>query len=223
MKRVLSAFCCICMILSLCAPSAAISASDASQHYVSLESFFNQLFTSSTSLYDSNGNDRTSAFLTTYGSLFRQADYEALYSALEDEGIVTIHTISIENPPQNGGRFIAYPTYEKTVWHRIVQDGFPFDQKSWLFGVTASGSFTHHESQGVIVSFPNPTISVSYSGLGTMFSGSLDSMSLTTPVISGNSASFSVTTTHSVSFTIENIPGSLGPFTNVSDFLIEGA
>ncbi|MCI9327963.1 MAG: hypothetical protein HFJ00_17440 [Lachnospiraceae bacterium] len=77
-----------------------------------------------------------------------------------------------------------------------------------------------------IIDFPSPTINVSFSDLGALFSGSLDSIRTTKPAINSNktSASFTVTTTHTVSCPIPGVDyatGTLGPFTNVSNFTIE--
>ncbi|MSS38672.1 hypothetical protein [Clostridium porci] len=79
---------------------------------------------------------------------------------------------------------------------------------------------------GKIIGFPSPIINVSFSDLGALFSGSLDSIRTTQPSISSNKtfASCSVTTTHTVSCPIpvvDYITGTLEPSTSVSKFTIE--
>lgn len=184
----------------------------------------NQLFAGNGEVYTIDGTEVTNNFVSKYNSAYQSKDYASILSGCYKDDISRIHARKIAEPTY-ATRAVLQLTYEESVAHLIRQSGFPYDGKSWYLVITASGSYGYQDTTGQIISFPSPTIRASFSDLGALFSGSLDSMKTTAPSINSSktAASFKVTTTHTVSCPIpgvDYVTGTLGPFTNVSDFTI---
>lgn len=179
------------------------------------------LFAGNGEVYSSDGVDITQSFVLEYGTAYSSNDYATILRACYSSDVSQIRTHSKGVPT----RAIMDIPYEERVVHFITQNGFPYDGKSWYFMVTASGTYAYNDGYQYIQNFPAPTISVSYHDLGALFSGSLTSMSVTSPAFNSSktSVSFTVTTTHTVSCPIpgsDYLTGTLGPFTNRSNFTI---
>lgn len=224
----------IAVVMAVCASSTALAAPSEKTDTVLPDADFikvcDQLFTGNGELYNISGMNVTDGFIEKYSVAYESKDYETILRACFQEEISQIygHVYEYNNIEiQNAARTILNLTYEENAVHLIQQKGFPYDGKSWYITVKASGVYTYQDSYGgYIVDFPAPTISVSFNGLGALFTGSWDSITTTTPVINSSktAASFEVTTTHTVSCPIpgsDYITGTLGPFTNVSNFTIK--
>ncbi len=189
------------------------------------------LFSGNGQAFNQNDENVTHIFCNTYIDAYTNRDYATILDSFFKENVYYIQTHKESVQPreesvyQVAPRLVMTKSYEDSKVHLVRQSGFPYDGKSWYFIVTATGSFTYNDSTFQISSFPNPTISVSFSDLGAAFTGNLESMTTTTPQLnsSRSSASFTVTTKHTVSCPIpgvDYVTGTLGPFTNVSNFTI---
>lgn len=185
------------------------------------------LFSGSGKIYTHNGEDVTQLFCTTYMSTYKVGDYVAIRDACRAENISYIKTYR-ENTLAMP-RLSMTKSYEESELYLVENKEFPYKGKTWYFEVKATGSFTYNDGNFQISSFPNPTIEVAYYDTGSLFAGSLTSMTTTTPRLnsSKNSASFTVTTKHTMSCPIPDVSGgtapvtgTLGPFTYVSNFTI---
>ena len=209
MKKLFAMFLTLCLIFSFSTTAFASSVDEREVPVASADfkRVCDQVFEGKGEVYNANGIDITNSFLTRYNAIYQSGNYDAILSGCFKEGVL-------------------HPQYEESVVHLVKQNGFPYDGKSWYLVVTATGSYGYQDSTNEIIDFPSPTINVSFSDLGALFSGSLDSIRTTKPAINSNktSASFTVTTTHTVSCPIpgvDYVTGTLGPFTNVSNFTIE--
>ena len=226
MKKVFATLLTLCLILSLSTTAFASSteSSEVPAANADFKKVCDQLFQGKGEAYNANGVDITANFLSEYNGAYQAGNYDAILSGCFDDNIVQI-TGHSNVVPDATTRAVLHPQYEESVVHLVKQNGFPYDGKSWYLVVTATGSYGYQDSTNEIIDFPSPTINVSFSDLGALFSGSLDSIRTTRPVINSSktSASFSVTTTHTVSCPIpgsDYLTGTLGPFTNVSNFTI---
>ncbi len=231
-KKVASLFLVVFILTGLLAPAYAMEIenegdADADNSTVTVTSDMikvcNLVFDGNGELYNSDGDDVTENFIIKYNDFYMNKDYISIVNAFNEEGISNIYAHGNKNSAVQPIAFMDIP-YDEVVVHLVTQNEFPYNGKSWYFIVEATGTYVYQIS-GYIYSFPTPTINVSYSGLGELFSGSLTSINVTTPVLnsSKNEASFTVTTQHEVSCPIpglDYITGTLGPFTNVSNFKI---
>lgn len=227
LKKVFATFLALCFMLSLSTTAFASSTEnrEISVANADFKRVCNQVFQGNGEVYNTNGVDVTDSFLTKYYGAYQSGNYDEILSGCFADGITQISGHN-NIMPDVTTRSVLHPQYEESVVHLVTQNGFPYDGKSWYLVVTATGSYGYQDSTNEIISFPSPTINVSFSDLGALFSGSLDSIKTTQPVINSSktSASFSVTTTHTVSCpipSVDYITGTLGPFTNVSNFTIE--
>lgn len=227
MKKLFAMFLTLCLIFSFSTTAFASSVDEREVPVASADfkRVCDQVFEGKGEVYNANGIDITNSFLTRYNAIYQSGNYDAILSGCFKEGIsqLTGHKNIV---PDVTTRTVLHPQYEESVVHLVKQNGFPYDGKSWYLVVTATGSYGYQDSTNEIIDFPSPTINVSFSDLGALFSGSLDSIRTTKPAINSNktSASFTVTTTHTVSCPIpgvDYVTGTLGPFTNVSNFAIE--
>lgn len=188
------------------------------------------LFNGQGTIYDQDGNDITTSFVERYQLLFQAQDFDTILSCCFEENVDLIETGQIiverDSAKTDGLRTILYPTYELYRRHIITQTGNPYHGKRWTFCVCATGSYTYQDSYGgYIVYFPNPTYGFSFEDIGEAFSGSVTSINVTTPVVSGNTATFSITTSHELTCPIpliDPLTSTLGPFTRTSNFSITG-
>lgn len=227
MKKLFAIFLALCLIFNF---STIAFASPAEKREIPVASadfkkVCDQVFQGKGEVYNASGIDITNSFLTRYNEIYQSGNYNAILYGCFEEGVsqLTGHKNIV---PDVTDRAVLHPQYEESAVHLVKQNGFPYDGKSWYLTVTATGSYGYQDSTNEIIDFPSPTISVSFSDLGALFSGSLDSVRTTRPVVNSSktSASFSVTTTHTVSCPIpgvDNVTGALGPFTNVSNFTVE--
>lgn len=174
---------------------------------------------------NSDGDNVTDSFIINYEEAYQKEDFKSILCGCYQDGISQMdgHNYIL---PDRHTRSVIHPKYEESKVHLITQNGFPYNEKNWYLVVTATGSYGLQDATNEIIAFPSPSISVSFSELGALFSGSLDSIRTTQPVISSNrkSVSFNVTTTHTVSCPIPGVSyvtGTLGPFTNTSYFVIK--
>lgn len=186
----------------------------------------NRLFSGNGEVYDANGTDVTNNFIKKYNDAYQNKNFVTILSGCYKDGISQIHSNSTIKENNASTRSVMQLRYTRDVVHLVKQKGFPYDGQSWYFVVTASGKYGYQESTGTIIDFPNPTISTSFHDLGALFTGNLKSIKTTTPVINSSrtSASFKTTTTHTVSCPIpglDYVTGTLGPFTNTSNFTIK--
>lgn len=184
-----------------------------------------QIFDGNGEAYTASGIDMTASFISKYSNAYQNGDYTTILAGCYSDNISQLD--GHKNIASNTStRAVLQLSYEESKVHLVTQNGFPYNGKSWYLVVTATGTYGYQDSTGQIISFPSPTINVSFSDLGALFSGSLDSIKTTTPSINGSktSASFTVTTTHTVGCPIPGVKyvtGTLGPFTNTSNFTIK--
>lgn len=185
---------------------------------------FEQVFSGNGEVFDADGADISNTFREQYHSEFKSKEYDKLVA-----GCISLNVGQIDSHEKErlsgSTKSVLQLSYEESKVHFVTQNGFPYSGKSWYIIVTASGTYGYQDSTGQIISFPSPTVNVSFSDLGALFTGNLTSVRTTTPVINSakTAASFKVTTTHTVSCPIPGmnyITGTLGPFTNTSSFTI---
>lgn len=229
-KKIRSFFCVVMVALLMVSMNLAVFAApsenaDAVVPNADFIKICNQLFSGNGEVYNAGGIDVTNSFITKYTSAYESKDYAAILSGCYEDNISRIHGRKHEEQPQST-RAVLQLRYEESVAHLVRQSGFPYDGKSWYLVITASGSYGYQDTTGQIINFPSPTISASFSDLGALFSGSLDSIKTTAPSLNSSktAASFKVTTSHTVSCPIpgvDYVTGTLGPFTNTSNFTIK--
>ena len=226
LRKLFAFFLSLCLMLAFSTNVFAASGDD-EKNLVANDDFkkvCDQVFQGNGEVYKANSEDVTNSFLEEYYAAYQSENYDYILEGCYDDGIVQITGYSNHSADVTP-RTMMQLQYDRSVIHLITQHGVPYDGKSWYLVVTATGTFGYQESMNEIVHFPEPTIKVSFSDLGALFSGNLEGISITQPVINSSktAASFSVTTTHTVSCPIpglEYITGTLGPFTNVSNFTI---
>lgn len=226
-KKLLAMLLTLCLItgLSTTTFAASVKSEDIPTPNAEFIKICEQIFTGNGEVYTSNGTDITTSFIAKYNSAYLSKDYQTILAGCYADNISQLNGRShIE--VNTATRAVLQLRYEESKAHLVRQNGFPYDGKSWYLIVTASGSYGYQDSTGQIISFPAPTINISFSDLGALFTGNLNSMTTTTPVLnsSKSSASFKVTTSHTVSCPIpglDYVTGTLGPFSNVSNFTIK--
>lgn len=188
----------------------------------------NLVFSGNGSVYDSQHIDITENFIHTYRTAYEAQQYDLILKSCYENGVSQIQTSVYFDVPA----LWSIPTdpyresgYNQRCTHFVTQNGAPFNGKSWYFIVDVSGTFSYNVLDGTIRSVSNPTVSCSWADLGADFSGALTSQYASTPVIvsGGESASFYVTTKHTVSYTVPGtsfITATLGPFTHTSNYTI---
>ena len=173
-------------------------------------------------VYDESNQDVTQIFCSNYLNYYNSGNYAAILNGCyEDISCIRTHKISTVSVQR---RLELTKSYEEQSTHFVTHTGFPYNGKSWYFVVTASGTFTYNDGNAQISHFPTPTYSFSFVDIGSGFTGSVTSM--TSSQINMNSArtsvSFSVDTTHTVTYPIPNLitPGTLGPYSHTSSFTV---
>lgn len=183
-----------------------------------------QVFAGNGEVFTSSGTDVTSSFIAKYKNAYLSKDFQTILDGCYSDNIAHLDGHKYTKA-SSSTRSVLQLKYEESKVHLVTQKGFPYDGKSWYLVVTATGTYGYQDTTGQIINFPSPTINVSFSDLGALFNGSLDSVRTTAPVINSSktSASFKTTTTHTVSCPIpgsDYLTGTLGPFTNESSFTI---
>lgn len=208
----------VCMPISV---NAANSSTAEMQDSDKLIKVFDQFFSGQGTAYNSANEDVTQEFYNTHIKEFCSGDYDAIKEGLNVEDIACIETYSIIQPT----RLEMTKTYEQTRIHPVRQDEYPYEGMAWYIIVTATGSFTYHDSTLQISSYEDPEISVDFADLGALFSGTPTSIKVSSPKYISNRTgiSFSVTVKHTVSCPIpgiDYITDTIGPFETVSNFEI---
>jgi hypothetical protein len=236
MKKLMRYFICGALaVIMLCSTATALAASSVNYETVvvtaDLIQLYEQVFTGNGEVYDASGRDVTTSFVARLNGAYQSGDYESILAACYKEGISRIvgyqYTIS-QNREDVGTRAVENKTYSKMVAHLVTNPGPWYPGKAWYLIVTASGSYSvgyAYPNIIVVYNVSTPTVDVSYADEGSAFVGTLNSITISTPVISpsATSFSFSVTTVHSMTCPIpgmEWLTGTLGPFTNVSNFTV---
>lgn len=230
MKKVLAVFLSSILMLSLlCTPAFAaetrVSAVNETEVADGFVATCDLVFSGKGEVFNSEGIEITQSFVYACREAYNMRNYAAILEACYD---MEVFRICAHGNTETKASTRAYMTlsYEEYAIHFITQEGFPYDGKSWYFMVTATGTYVYLDGYDTIQAVHEPTIDVSYIDLGAAFAGSLDSVSVSTPVISADRsyATFNVTTEHTVGCPIPGVDfimGTLGPFTNVSYFTID--
>lgn len=182
------------------------------------------VFVGNGEVINSDGLDITQNFIAAYLDVYTSNDYSTILSACYKLGISQFRGHG-DPVAQISPRAYMTLSYDESVVHFVTQEGFPYDGKSWYFIVTATGTYRYEDGNQIILEVSMPTITTTFSDLGAAFSGSCNSTTIDSPVISSDRsyATIKVTTEHTVSCPIPGasyITGTLGPFTNISNFTI---
>ena len=144
-----------------------------------------QVFSGNGKMYNASGDDITNNFISKYTYAYTNKDYQTVLSGCFEEEVYQIDSWNVKKQAVATRSIMQIP-YERFQAFLVTQNGFPYDGKSWYVIITASGQFGYQESTNQIFDFPVPTISVSFSDLGALFSGNLDSVRTTTPVLNSS-------------------------------------
>ena len=183
-------------------------------------------------MYNLDGENITTVFLNTHRDVYLDLNYgEILAACYETVSYIETYedeitsVVSAESYNTIEPRLVIGGNYTRTVTHFVENDGPIWPSKRWSFQVIASGVYTYNDFTLTYVDFGMPSISFNFIDLGLMFSGSVTSVTTTTPVLSNDNrtATFTVSTEHIVN---GPIPGAgelsinLGPFFHESYFQI---
>ena len=183
------------------------------------------LFSGYGEVYDSNGSDITSSFISEYFGTYQSRDYSMILSKCYAENISQIRTHKATELSSSARASVLQLAYEDSITHFITNNAAPYEGKSWYVTVTASGTYGYAEPDNRILSCNNPSMSVSFGSLGALFSGNIERIRSSTPLINNNAMciTFTVYLEHTVSCPIpgvDHITGTLGPFNTESNFTI---
>lgn len=186
----------------------------------SLDVFFENLLNGDAIIINDNGIDISDTFIDEYYDLIVNKEYNSLTKILSDNNYGAIENIKVSSS-KNSIKGIVYPSenydYRYTEFREIVNTSSPYINKSWTLFCTARFSYTvtWGPTATSISYMSNPVFSYTDNGSA----GKAFSMIINRTSYSGLSynadmskVSFSNTVCHSLGYSINNFPLSLGPF-----------